>query len=543
MLKNDIMHAIWLSYQQLNPDIKRCVKYCNVFPKRSKLNKDELVHLWIAQGFIKTNCATEDMEDVAEGYVQELVSCSFVQPEEDDYSIKYITILDLLHDLLDEIVERDYFRIENARNQRGIVWKGDVPRDVCHLFVQNYDGELITKKILALENLRTLIIYVVEKDTPVEEKVIESVCNSLPKLRVLAVAFSREHHPITRPNKFSIPESISQLKHLCYLAFRTFKCTVILPSALAELHHIQLLDFGHHSQTSEFTTDNLTNLRYIMCQSVKCPNIGRLISLQALPCNTFTVRNVQGYEIKQLRDLNKLRGNLVINCLENVTSKEEALESNLAAKKRVKELSIRWTDGSARWCSPEVEAKVLEGMCPPADLETLMIEGYKGSRYPDWMVDQQNSGPKDLQNLELKTWSQPGPGPELEAFPHLRMLRLVDCSWVTLPGNMEHLTSLKHLDISLCWNIRLLPTLPRSLEYFYLSYCNDDFIKSCGTDGHPNCRKLEHVHQKEIIRMACKTVVPIAIVPLFFICKHYLRNIFDLLLLCLITSLHPFATH
>uniref|UniRef100_A0A452XI94 Protein kinase domain-containing protein n=6 Tax=Aegilops tauschii subsp. strangulata TaxID=200361 RepID=A0A452XI94_AEGTS len=250
MLKNDIMHAIWLSYKQLNPDIKRCVKYCNIFPKRSKLNKDELVHLWITQGFIKTSCVTEDMEDVAEGYVQELVSCSFLQPEEDDYSIKYITILDLLHDLLDKIVGRDYFRIENARSQRGIVWKGDVPRDVRHLFVQNYDGELITKKILALENLRTLIIYVVEKDTPVEEKVIESICNSLPQLRVLAVSFSREHLPITRPNKFSIPESISQLKHLCYLAFRTFKCTVILPSALTELHHIQLLDFGHHSQTS-----------------------------------------------------------------------------------------------------------------------------------------------------------------------------------------------------------------------------------------------------------------------------------------------------
>ncbi|XBJ13385.1 hypothetical protein VPH35_005566 [Triticum aestivum] len=386
MLKNDIMHAIWLSYQQLNPDIKRCVKYCSIFPKRSKLNKDELVHLWIAQGFIKTNCATEDMEDVAEGYVQELVPCSFLQPEEDDYSIKYITILDLLHDLLDKIVGRGYFRIENARSQRGIVWKGDVPRDVRHLFVQNYDGELITKKILALENLRTLIIYVVEKDTPVEEKVIESICNSLPKLRVLAVAFSREHHPITRPSKFSIPESISQLKHLCYLAFRTFKCTVILPSALAELHHIQLLDFGHHSQTSEFTTDNLTNLRYIMCKSVKCPNIGRLISLQALPCNTFTVRNVQGYEIKQLRDLNDLRGNLVINGLENVKGKEEALEANLGAKERITELMLEWDYDDDTRCSPEVEAEVLEGLCPPAKLETLMIEGYKGSRYPEWMV-------------------------------------------------------------------------------------------------------------------------------------------------------------
>ncbi|KAF6986946.1 hypothetical protein CFC21_004634 [Triticum aestivum] len=490
---NETMGALWLRYQQLNPDLQRSFKYCSIFPKRSKLRRDVLVRLWVAQGFIKTSCATEDMEDIAESYFQELVSCSFLQQggEWPDW----FTIPDLLHDLLDKISGTECFRIENARSQRGEGWKGDVPQDVCHLLVENYDGELITEKILGLENLQTLIIYVVEKGTTVEENVIDNICKRLQKLQVLAVAFSREHLEITKPKKFSIPESIGQLKDLCYLSFRTFECTVILPSTLTKkLHHIQLLDFGRHGhgQIWEFTLDNLINLRYIICENLECPSIGRLISLQALPSSRFTVRNEQGYEIKQLRDLNKLRGSLTINGLENVKSKEEAVEANLGAKDRLKELKLEWGDDGTR-CSSEVEAEVLEGLCPPVGIEELIIAEYESLRYPDWMVDKQKGGPKNLKKLVLGGWSQPGPGPELVTFIHLRVLWLGRCNWDALPGNMEHLTSLKELQIEGCLNIRSLPTLPRSLEKFCVAYCSGEFTKSCQTVRHPNWQKIKHI--------------------------------------------------
>ncbi|XP_037470391.1 disease resistance protein RGA2-like, partial [Triticum dicoccoides] len=99
---NDTMHALWMRYQRLNPDIKRCFKYCSIFPRRSKLRRDVFVRMWIAQGFIKINCETEDMEDVAEGYVQELVSCSFLQRGGEWHDI-WFSIPDPLHDLLEKI--------------------------------------------------------------------------------------------------------------------------------------------------------------------------------------------------------------------------------------------------------------------------------------------------------------------------------------------------------------------------------------------------------------------------------------------------------
>ena len=94
---------------------------------------------------------------------------------------------------------------------------------------------------------------------------------------------------------------------------------------------------------------------------MRFPNLGRLVSLQTLP--GFTVSNEQGYEIRQLRDLKKLR-RLVIRGLENVKSKEEALEANLAAKERLTELELRWSCNASNRCSREVDAEVLEGLCP-----------------------------------------------------------------------------------------------------------------------------------------------------------------------------------
>ena len=476
----------------LDPDIKRCFEYCSIFPRGSKLRMVELVHLWIAQGFVKISCATEDMEEVAEGYFQELVSRSFLQPEESSYDTGCFTIHDALLDLFDK-VSGDCFRIENGH--RGDGWEGDIRRDIQHLLIRYYDGKLITEKILGLENLLTLIVYKVDA-APVEERVIESICKRLPKLRVLAIPFILERYPGMEPNELSVPGSITQLKHLRYLAFRTNRaCMLSIPRAPNKHHRVQVLDFGD-GKLDEFNCVDLINLRHINSGSSQFPfrNISRLTSLQTIAC-AFRIRDAPGYEVKQLRDLNKLRGSLEINGLEIVKSKEEALESKLAAKERLSELKLQW-----RHSSPEVQAEVLEGLCPPVALQTLELHCYNGSRYPDWMVGKPDGGPKELQELLFWSCSQLEHAPE--AFPHLRVLKLAYCNWDALPGNMEHLTSLKKLEIEWCSEIRSLPTLPQSLEEFSVEWCNDGFMKSCQIFGHPNWQKIEHIPRKTIEGLA-----------------------------------------
>ncbi|XP_047091270.1 putative disease resistance RPP13-like protein 1 [Lolium rigidum] len=503
-LVNETMGALWWSYLHLDQQARRCFSYCSIFPRRHPMYRTELVNLWVAEGFVRSTNEGEDIEDVCREYFDELVSTSFLQPGGGDLGRgDYYLVHDLLHDLAEMVAGSDCFRIENGCRESGFFregkrksWTGDVPRDVRHLFVQNYDGELITDKILELENLRTLIIYAIDHGTSVEEKIIECIFKRLPRLRVLAIALSKKFGSlIAEPAIFSAPESISQLKHLRYLAFRTgILCRIILPSTLSKLYHIQLLDFGQ-CQKLEFPSADLINLRHIFCLAgVKFCNVGRLISLQTL--RDFIVTKEQGYEIKQLRDLNKLRGKLWIHGLGNVKSKDEALEANLAAKEWLTELTLCFDDGYAP-CSPEVEAEILEALCPPMGLERLEIWYYNGLGCPNWIAGKHNGGPENLQEVEFSGWSQLGPAPELGAFPHLRLLTIWECEWSTLPDNIEQLTSLKRLVICQCLNIRCLPTLPQSINEFKLIDCNKEFMESCRTKGDPNWQKIEHIPLKK----------------------------------------------
>uniref|UniRef100_J3NA90 Uncharacterized protein n=1 Tax=Oryza brachyantha TaxID=4533 RepID=J3NA90_ORYBR len=48
----DVMEFLKWSYQHFDKEVRRCFAYCCIFPRRYQLKRDELVKLWVAQGFI-----------------------------------------------------------------------------------------------------------------------------------------------------------------------------------------------------------------------------------------------------------------------------------------------------------------------------------------------------------------------------------------------------------------------------------------------------------------------------------------------------------
>jgi hypothetical protein len=493
---NKTMGALWWSYQQLGFDVRRCFAYCSTFPKGYVFKRDELIHIWIAQGFVNTmSSATEELEDVGQSYCDELLTFSFLQAERKifDRKTEALTIHDLLHDLAERVSGSEFYRIVLNGSPK------DIPRGVHHLFIETNNGAEMFEKIVDLENLRTLII----KETyaePMEtiknkhdlEKVLDRLFMRLTKLRVLIIK------PSCGTKEWLVPASIDQMKYLRYLGFHFSRPSVelILPSTFTKLYHIQIIDFPLVKAYCPEDMANLISLRHISAL-LSFPNVGRLISLQTL--TSFTVHKEQGYGLKQLKHLNKLRGTLNIYELGIVGSKEEALEAHLCDKEGLRklQLSLGW-----HMIDPDVEAEVLEGLCPPKDLEELNILCYNGSRYPSWMLSRHHPyAPKNLHKLELFACSHLASFPEnSDLFVGLRELYINSCRWDRLPENMQGLVSLQTLTIYNCTKMKLLPTLPQhSLKKIRIDNCSM-LSTTCKEKGHQNWYKIQHIPEKYIDR-------------------------------------------
>ncbi|CAN6226718.1 unnamed protein product [Urochloa humidicola] len=512
---NKTMGALWWSYQQLDADIRRCFAYCSTFPRGYMLEWDQLVRIWIAQGFVNTRSdSKEELEDVGERYFDELLTFSFLQVQGTVYGTDKFTIHDLLHELAERVAGSDFHRIDLDWSPK------DIPQGVRHVFIETKNVAEIAENCLDLGNLRTLIIKEHWDWTNTDinhdlEKVFESLFMRMTKLRVLIVELNCETE-----GSFSVPASIDQMKHLRYFGIDLeIGCFLILPSTISKLYHMQTIKVipSYCRVTWPEDTSNLIHLRHIS-GSLIVPNVGRLTSLQTLPF--FRVHEKKrGYELKQLKHLNKLRGTLMIFSLGIVESKKEALEAHLTQKKQLTKLKLSFNGCEDR--DPDIVADVFEGLCPPEDLQELAIWSYDCSlSYPSWMLSRQHpDAPKRLQTLELWCCSRLASIPEDNVlFKGLLELRIEYCEWDSLPENMERLVSLQTLIVEGCRKMEFLPTLPQSLQTLIIRRCHKMELlptlpqslwkiqitlcgvlsPTCKEEGHENWHKIQHIPEKVI---------------------------------------------
>ncbi|CAL5028980.1 unnamed protein product [Urochloa decumbens] len=449
---NDAMEALWWSYQHLDEQVRRCFAYCSVFPRRHWFERNKLINLWMAEGFIKTANATEQIEDVGRSYFDELVSCSFLQTREidEDSDSEWFIMHDLLHELAGMVAGSDCFQVDEAEIK-------DFPSDTRHLYIDTCDPMKITEQICKMRKLRTLIISI---DGPgITEQALEAILNKLRKLRVVQVYIKGEG---------MIPGSICHLKHLrCLSIYKRKRAVVDLPSKFDKLYHLLILEFDEPCDLNCSNVKNMHNLISLRHFSnslgipfshsepfLEFPSIGRLNSLQTL--GHFSVKKEKGYELQQLERLYNLRGSLKISGLENVESKERSLEAKLVEKKYITELSLMWA--ADHTCPLDLEADILEGLQPPSQLAELKISCYYGFKCPSWLSSNQNRL-KNLQYLELECCRQ------MEVLPEIS----------------EVLIHLHVLELKILPKLKKLPKLPDSLKRLVIFTC-EALVVTCVED-------------------------------------------------------------
>ncbi|XP_060670460.1 putative disease resistance protein RGA1 [Ziziphus jujuba] len=99
--ENDILPALKLSYDNLPSNLKHCFAYCSLFLKDHDIVVEDLIKLWMAQGFIESSPSSQSLEEVGYWYFDELLSYSFFQEVKTNNRTKKVEckMHDLMHDL------------------------------------------------------------------------------------------------------------------------------------------------------------------------------------------------------------------------------------------------------------------------------------------------------------------------------------------------------------------------------------------------------------------------------------------------------------
>ncbi|KAF5469816.1 hypothetical protein F2P56_010375 [Juglans regia] len=355
-----ILPALRLSYNFLPSNLKRCFAYCSIFPKDHIFNKDELVLLWMAEGFLQQS-EIETMEEVGNHYFDALVSRSLFQQSSRETNSGFV-----MHDLVNDLA-KSVVRQFGTDSLKKIVKMTRYVSDFDESWgtFQNIEADLLKAK--QLRTFLTLKDYVLYWEIKMPRTIL---C-----LRVLSLG-SMGFRII------KLPDSIGNMKYLRYLDV-SFAIFNRLPDSICNLCNLQTLKLSWCSELDRLPRDmwKLINLRHLEIDPTpklkeEMPiKMGRLNCLQTL--SKFIVSkhdSASGSNIGELGKLKNLRGNLVIQKLENVRSADDALNASLKDKGNLEKLVLEWNISPKVLGISESQRGVLENLQPHENLKSLSIK-------------------------------------------------------------------------------------------------------------------------------------------------------------------------
>ncbi|KAJ0478167.1 putative leucine-rich repeat domain superfamily, winged helix-like DNA-binding domain superfamily [Helianthus annuus] len=375
--------ALRLSYSDLSASLKQLFAYCSLFPKDFMFDKEELVLLWAAEGFLHQSTPIDSTKErLGHDCFDELLSRSFFQLAPNNQS--FFVMHDLMNDLAASVASEFFVRLEN-----------DMKRNIRKEMLEKYRHmsfsreEYVTYKkfetFKIAKSLRTFLATFVgaEKswqDFYLSSKILIDLLPELPMLRVLSLSgFCISE----------VPQTIGSLRHLRYLNLSRTKVTH-LPENVCNLYNLETLIVCGCFSLAKLPNNflKLKNLRHLDIRDTPLLNqmpfgICELKSLQTL--SKIVIGGERGFEIARLKEFKNLCGKIRIVGLDKVQNAIHVREANFS-QKRLSELEIVWSDEPNGSRNEMLEKEVLDELKPRNDkLLQLKIISYGGLKLPDWV--------------------------------------------------------------------------------------------------------------------------------------------------------------
>ncbi|GLT56949.1 hypothetical protein SLA2020_299610 [Shorea laevis] len=406
---DEIWPILKISFDRLPSPLKNCFSYCAIFPKGFVIEKDDLVQLWMAVGFLQQSKEMDKtMDDIGNDYFNHLLANSLFQDVEmDEYAnIKSCKMHDAVHDLALFVSKGEVLIWEESGCN--IVENSKVR----HLRIKSEGKTCPTIPADVQKGLHSLFSSV---------HAFTRMASDLESLRSLKL----EGDDIR-----VLPNSLGKLKHLRYLDISESGIKR-LPKSVTKLYNLRTLRFTDCMSLEKLPSgiENLFSLRHIYFDDERHvpSSIGKLTSLRTLPL--FVVGREKGRRIEELKSLNQLRGKLKI-CKLELVSQSETKEARLEDKGELIKLQFVWSENRA---NNDKDMGALEGLRPHSNLKSLTIENYRGGNCPSWMMNVE-----ELVKLKLIDCDECGDISCLELLPKLKVLNIKAMPNVKRIGRMSY---------------------------------------------------------------------------------------------------------
>ncbi|CAI0402579.1 unnamed protein product [Linum tenue] len=141
-LKN-LKKVLSLSFNDLPYHLKSCFLYLSIFPEDYRIKRMRIIRLWVAEGFMEAKHGKE-LEDVAEDYLNELLSRSLLQVAEwrSDGRAKTYRIHDLVREIIISKSREQNFAVV-AKDKNNIMLPDKIRRLSVHNTLQNVHGFML----------------------------------------------------------------------------------------------------------------------------------------------------------------------------------------------------------------------------------------------------------------------------------------------------------------------------------------------------------------------------------------------------------------